>query len=82
MSDSGIFMFLQESMMNSNLLKICLVSVLTLSFSACGYEDGADPNENGIYGVKCTSGEAICHPGNTSVLVCNAAGTGYDESEA
>lgn len=69
--------------MNSNLLKICLASLLALSFTACGGDDG-DNDDNTINPgetITCTAGETKCSPDNTSTLVCNAAGNGYDTGD-
>ena len=65
--------------MNSNLLKICLASLLALSFTACGDDDNGD--NNGGNTISCTASEKKCNPGNTGLLVCNAAGNAWDKGD-
>ena len=68
--------------MNSNLLKICLASLLALSFTACGDDDNGDNNGgNGGNNISCTASEKKCNPGNTGLLVCNAAGNAWDKGD-
>ena len=68
--------------MNSNLLKICLASLLALSFTACGDDDNSNNNGgNGGETISCTAGEKKCSPDNTALLVCNAAGNAWDKGD-
>ncbi len=60
--------------MKSDLLKICMASLLALSLTACGGDDSDDGGDD----AACTANEKICSNDKLSVMTCKADGSGYD----
>lgn len=60
--------------MKSDLLKICMASLLALSLTACGGDDSDDGGDD----AACKANEKICSNDKLSVMTCKADGSGYD----